>query len=430
MDFCVCYFFKSQHINIRVRIEIPAFGTPSRQRFLNSLSSTTTFHHHILFDIFKTTFQSTKLPNKTTDMSCLCSGKVCYCPLHSVQNNVQTIVHRQNKSSPEVLNQICHSREVSCDINPPPLSQSELLPTSEQKAEHSPRSETLLQTSERFGNILPYLDAYTIHSKHPTTMEAMRSKKTAPENIANNKTLLPRYSTAISEESNCAPSASSDNVHPHAQQVESISNSYPNSDQDDRDLNDIVTIRRSFSSNSSAMSTTRTAVENVTMDDMEAQSDDLTSSPISFQRYNLPSLSGLKLIRSKLLRAFMTILKINSFEIEGSRRKQKGKHGVIVSYPVPTNGYASFITQAEQYRKTAKMFHLQGGELETTLKLYERALDILVIHHCCDGKYFGKVVFEYGIILANANRHSEAAKCFLHADSLGIDRDEYFRNVD
>lgn len=126
----------------------------------------------------------------------------------------------------------------------------------------------------------------------------------------------------------------------------------------------------------------------------------------------------------------MKRLRMKGIAKGGNGEKQKGKDDVKVSYPVPSTEHVAFIIQAEKYRKTAKMFHLHGGDLETTLHLYEKALDILVINECCDGQYFGKVVFEYGIVLTNANRHCEAAKCFLHADTLGIDRDKYYGNDD
>lgn len=64
------------------------------------------------------------------------------------------------------------------------------------------------------------------------------------------------------------------------------------------------------------------------------------------------------------------------------------------------------------------------------MKLYEKAFDMLFTNQCSDGKYFGKVISEYGIILAMANRHCEAASCFHPADSLGIDQDKYYDNGD
>lgn len=48
----------------------------------------------------------------------------------------------------------------------------------------------------------------------------------------------------------------------------------------------------------------------------------------------------------------------------------------------------------------------------------------------CRRDYYGKVLLENGIILTNLNLHAEAAKCFLHADSLGVGRDDYYGNGD
>lgn len=215
-----------------------------------------------------------------------------------------------------------------------------------------------------------------------------------------------------------------DNGLPQHVESENDFNSNPNWYDDSFSCNDRHHIESSSAPHQTEIASLPKGTQDQTQDGEHERFQHKTTVRKAFPRSPPPKFNDLKWLPSKISRALKKLINMKGQSLGSRQRPENSK--VTVSYPVPATGHRDILIQAQEYRKTARTYHMQGGDLNTTLNLYESALNILDENNCSDGRYFGKVLFEYAVILSNAKRYREAAMCFLEADSLGVDPDVYY----
>lgn len=292
----------------------------------------------------------------------------------------------------------------------------------------SPNFVTLLQHWQALEKNPPCPDVHSPETTNPTAVKTGQGNEAVDEPLDQIEERDPRYDDPSNTESNHMTKDAMKRNQTHHQRAASILNLAPHYDHDEPGAKCYREMEYGFSENSTGVAELPSESGYVRTDAEEQSPHAPSQSRKKYHRAPLPKFSDLKGLPGKIPAAFMKILNSHGAGKFRSGVNQEAKREVIVSYPVPTHDQTEFLIQAQQYRKTARLFHMQGGDLNTTITLYEQAIDILIKHHCNGGKYFGTVMFEYGVVLSNVKRHHDAAKCFLLADDLGVNLDNYYKN--
>lgn len=95
------------------------------------------------------------------------------------------------------------------------------------------------------------------------------------------------------------------------------------------------------------------------------------------------------------------------------------------SDPEPVKPLNYFDETAEKYRQIARQLDLEHHDYEAALRMYERAMNEMKKTKNTANKYYGRILFEYGVTLHKLGRRTESVEYYARAELAGFSSIEH-----